>query len=286
MLAIERRNEILEKLQNDRRVVVSELSQIYEVSEETIRRDLDKLVQDGFAIKSYGGAVINENVNIELPFNIRKNRNIVGKQHIAELVSEQIKDGDSIMLDASSTAVYVAKTLLEQGKKNLTVLTNSVEIIIELFGAQDWKVLSTGGESREGSFALVGYQTDRMLRSYHVDKAIISAKGIDMNAGLTDSDDAQQQVIWGLIKYNDNNVKLPTGVTAETATAAKIDLALSKVAALNGFTESTDKTKIEVSAAGIYAIKAEETGFTYKTATAYVGFGEPYPALTKCRSNS
>lgn len=127
-------------MQNDRRVVVSELSQIYEVSEETIRRDLDKLVQDGFAIKSYGGAVINENVNIELPFNIRKNRNIVGKQHIAELVSEQIKDGDSIMLDASSTAVYVAKTLLEQGKKNLTVLTNSVEIIIELF----W---STGLES-------------------------------------------------------------------------------------------------------------------------------------------
>ena len=95
-----------------------------------------------------------------------------------------------------------------------------------------------------------------------------------------DSDDAQQQVIWGLIKYNDNNVKLPTGVTAETATAAKIDLALSKVAALTGFTESTDKTKIEVSAAGIYAIKAEETGFTYKTATAYVGFGKPYPTLT------
>ena len=98
--------------------------------------------------------------------------------------------------------------------------------------------------------------------------------------GLKDSDDAQQQVIWGLIKYNDNNVELPTGVTAETATAAKIDLALSKVAALTGFTASTDKTEIEVSAAGIYAIKAEETGFTYKTATAYVGFGEPYPALT------
>lgn len=97
---------------------------------------------------------------------------------------------------------------------------------------------------------------------------------------LTDSEDAQQQVIWGLIKYNDNSVKLPTGVTATEATAAKIDLALSKVAAINGFTETTDKTKIEVSAAGVYAIKAEETGFTYKTATAYVGFGEPYPTLT------
>ena len=98
--------------------------------------------------------------------------------------------------------------------------------------------------------------------------------------GLTDSEDAQQQVIWGLIQYKDNSVKLPTGVTATEATAAKIDLALSKVAALNGFTVTTDKTKIEVSAAGVYAIKAEETGFTYKTATAYVGFGEPYPTLT------
>ena len=98
--------------------------------------------------------------------------------------------------------------------------------------------------------------------------------------GLTDSEDAQQQVIWGLIKYNDNSVKLPTGVTAVTATAAKIDLALSKVAALSGFTVATNKESIEVNAAGVYAIKAEETGFTYKTATAYVGFGELYPALT------
>ena len=98
--------------------------------------------------------------------------------------------------------------------------------------------------------------------------------------GPTDSEDAQQQVIWGLIKYNDNSVKLPTGVTAVTATAAKIDLALSKVAALSGFTVATNKESIEVNAAGVYAIKAEETGFTYKTATAYVGFGEPYPALT------
>ena len=134
MLAIERRNEILEKLQTDRRVVVSELSQIYEVSEETIRRDLDKLVNDGYAIKSYGGAVINENMNIDLPFNIRKNRNVIGKQRIAELVAKIVQDGDSIMLDASSTAVYIAKGLKD--KKNLTLITNSMEIVIELWICQ------------------------------------------------------------------------------------------------------------------------------------------------------
>ena len=59
MLALERRNLILEKLQAEKRVVVSELSQLYEVSEETIRRDLDKLEKEGLATKSYGGAVIN-----------------------------------------------------------------------------------------------------------------------------------------------------------------------------------------------------------------------------------
>jgi len=187
MLAIERRNEILMKLQAERRVVVSELSQLYDVSEETIRRDLEKLVNEGVAIKSYGGAVINENANLEVPFNIRKNYNVIGKQKIAEQIAAMVKDGESLMLDASSTAVYIAKALKE--KKNLTVITNSIEIIVELMDMPEWEVLSTGGLSREGSFALVGPQTDKMLKSYHVDKAVISCKGFDLESGITDSDE-------------------------------------------------------------------------------------------------
>ena len=87
MLALERRNLILEKLQTEKRVVVSELSQLYEVSEETIRRDLDKLEKEGLATKSYGGAVINEDVGIDLPFNVRKNQNVQGKQKMAEIAA-------------------------------------------------------------------------------------------------------------------------------------------------------------------------------------------------------
>ena len=187
MLAIERRNAILEKLQAERRVVVSELSQIYKVSEETIRRDLEKLENDGFAIKSYGGAVINENANVDLPFNISKKRNVISKQKIAEVISSRIKDGTSIMLDASSTAVYIAKALKE--RKNLTLITNSIEILIEMFDTPNVNVLSTGGAMREGSFALVGPQTDKMLNSYHVDMAIVSAKGFDLETGMTDTEE-------------------------------------------------------------------------------------------------
>jgi DeoR/GlpR family transcriptional regulator of sugar metabolism len=188
MLAIERRNEILEKLQQEKRVIVSELSAHYGVSEETIRRDLEKMERDGYITKSYGGAVFNENTNIELPFNIRKNTNIVGKQRIASLLTDIVNDGDSLMLDSSSTAVFIAKALKET-KRNLTIITNSIEIIIELFDAQDWRVLSTGGLAQEVSFALVGPQTDQMLCEYHVNKAIISCKGLDIQNGITDSNE-------------------------------------------------------------------------------------------------
>ena len=136
MLALERRNLILEKLQTERRVVVSELSQLYEVSEETIRRDLDKLEKEGLATKSYGGAVINENVSIDLPFNIRKNQNVGGKQKMAEIVAEMVQDGDHIFLDASTTAVFIAKALKD--KERLTVITNSMEILIELSDVSGW----------------------------------------------------------------------------------------------------------------------------------------------------
>ena len=92
-----------------------------------------------------------------------------------------------MILDASSTAVYIAKALKE--KNNLTVITNSIEIVMELLDAPGVTVISTGGVSREGSFALVGPQTDRMLKSYHVDKAVISCKGFDLDNGFMDSDE-------------------------------------------------------------------------------------------------
>ena len=189
MLAIERRNEILEKLQADRRVVVSELSQIYDVSEETIRRDLDKLAVDGFAIKSYGGAVINDNTNTELPFNIRKKQQIAEKQKIAHLISDMIQDGESVMLDGSSTAIHVAKALKDKDKKNLKIITNSVEIIIDLIDTPGWEIIATGGIAIAGSYALVGPLTDKMLRSYRVNTAVISCRGMEFGIGFTESDE-------------------------------------------------------------------------------------------------
>lgn len=188
MLALERRNLILEKLQTEKRVVVSELSQLYDVSEETIRRDLDKLEKEGLATKSYGGAVINENVSIDLPFNIRKNQNVSGKQKMAEIVASMIQDGDHIFLDASTTAVFVAKALKD--KERLTVITNSMEILIELSDVSGWNIISTGGVMKDGYLAFLGSRTEEAIRSYYVDKVIFSCKALDQERGIMESQEA------------------------------------------------------------------------------------------------
>lgn len=188
MLALERRNLILEKLQAEKRVVVSELSQLYNVSEETIRRDLDKLEKEGLAIKSYGGAVINEDISIDLPFNVRKNQNVSGKQKMAEIVASMVHDGDHIFLDASTTAVFVAKALKD--RERLTVITNSMEILLELSDVSGWNIISTGGVMKEGYLAFLGSRTEESIRSYFVDKVIFSCKALDKDWGIMESQEA------------------------------------------------------------------------------------------------
>lgn len=185
MLAIERKNEILAKLRAEQRVLVSELALHYNVTEETIRRDLDKLEKEGFATKTYGGAILGNSTKTDLSHTIRNKTNVDAKTSVAQIVSDLIQDGDHIMLDDSSTSLFIAKHLKE--KKALTVVTYSVEIVLELSGVEGWTILSTGGILKQDSLAFVGHQVADTLSKYHVDKAILSCKGIDPQAGITDS---------------------------------------------------------------------------------------------------
>ena len=191
MLAIERKNEILNKLRVEQRVLVSELAASYNVTEETIRRDLDKLEKEGFATKTYGGAILGNSTKTDLSFTVRNRTNVDAKNTIAELVANLIDEGDHLMIDDSSTSMYAVKKLKE--KNNLTVITNSVELIVELSGVEGWNVMLTGGRLKPDSLALIGEQTQKMLRNFHVDKVLFSCKGIDPVAGITDSSEFHAQ---------------------------------------------------------------------------------------------
>jgi DeoR/GlpR family transcriptional regulator of sugar metabolism len=192
MLAIERKNEILTILQKEHRVLVSELSQKYDVTEETIRRDLEKLEREGFVKKTYGGAVLNKNTSLDLPLRIREKTNRKEKLVIAKKVASLIEEGDSLMMDSSSTSLMIARNIKQM--KNITVITNSVEVLIELSGSKGITVISTGGFLRDASLSLVGKNAEKMLANFNVDKAILSCKGVDLMKGVTDSNEADAEV--------------------------------------------------------------------------------------------
>jgi len=182
MLAGERRDDILSRLEKDGRVLVSQLSGVFGVSEETIRRDLEKLEAEGFARRCYGGASFTG--GRELPYNVRKKSNVSAKRRIAAAVAELISDGDSVMLDDSSTAVFVAQALPE--KKHLTVITNSLEITLLLADRADWNVLLSGGALKLPSLSLSGAKAESFLTDYHTDWAVISCAGVDAARGVSD----------------------------------------------------------------------------------------------------
>ena len=184
MLPIERRGEILQKLMMDGKVVVNELAEKYEVTEETIRRDLEKLESDGYAKKTYGGAVRNENMTSELPYTVRKQTNVNGKKYIAEIIGSLISDGDSLLLDSSTTALFTVKSIFS--KHNLTLVTNSVEILLDLPQGHDWNIVSTGGMYRSESMSFFGTAAEEVVEKYYADYAIFSCKGFDLEKGMTD----------------------------------------------------------------------------------------------------
>ncbi len=220
MLAIERRNAILAKLSVEGKVIVADLSRDFGVTEETIRRDLEKLDNEGLAKKTYGGAVANQTVNVDLPYSVRKRSNVERKQRIAEKIGEMIHDGDYIMLDASSTAIFVIKYIKQL--KNITLITNSVEIMLELADKEGWNILSTGGSLKEGALSLVGASAEKMIRGFHVNLAVCSSKGIDISMGITDSNEKDSQIKQAIFAAADRRILAIDGTKFDKISFVKV----------------------------------------------------------------
>lgn len=188
MLAAERRKKIIDLAHQDKKVLVSDLSKMFDVTEETIRRDLEKLEKDGIVSRTYGGAMLNRHTNEDLPFTTRNALNTDMKRQLALQALDLINDGDTLMVDPSSTSFEFLKLLTN--KNNLTVITNSINILQE-FSSSGMHIISTGGSLRPRSLSLVGPVAQATLQRYNVDKAIISCKGLDLDRGITESNEPE-----------------------------------------------------------------------------------------------
>lgn len=193
MLAAERYERIVQLVNDRGSARVTELAELCQVTEETIRRDLDKLEEAGRLKRSHGGAVSMKESGSqqEIPYFEREITNAEEKKRIAEAAVERIAPRDRILLDASSTAWYMARILPDIP---LTVLTNSVKAAAELGGKEKIEVLSTGGLLAHRSLSFVGPLAERALDDYHVDKAFLSCKGVHPERGLSESTELQAKV--------------------------------------------------------------------------------------------
>ena len=192
MKAFQRREKIIQDLHREKKVFVSKLATDFGVTEETIRRDLEKLEKEGVLTRNYGGAVLNAQIHEDLPYKTRNTRNLEKKIKLANLLLPLIKDGDTIMADSSST-VFEALKIIDPERNHLTIITNSVFLLQE-FNDSDHTIISTGGTLRKKASSLNGSVTRQTILNYNVDVALFSCKGASMMNGITDSNEPACEV--------------------------------------------------------------------------------------------
>ena len=207
MLAVERRNKIEQIITKERSVLVTELAKQFEVTSETIRGDLEKLERQGVLVRTYGGAMIAENVEPELAITERDTVNYEGKQRIGKRASSLIRDGETIFLDASTSAWHLARYI--KTKRGITVITNADKIVSELSDCPHIHVICVGGQLEARNMSFVGRTAEKTIRdNYYANRFFFSCKGITLSRGLADSSEAEAEIKKAMLDMSESAVFL------------------------------------------------------------------------------
>ncbi|MGI6536904.1 MAG: DeoR/GlpR family DNA-binding transcription regulator [Caldicoprobacterales bacterium] len=206
VFAIERRNNLLSILHDKKSITVQEAAAMFNVTEETIRRDLRAMEEQNLLIRTHGGAVLADDINMEVSLEVREGINIRGKDLIGRMAADLVKDGDTLFMDASTSSLYVAKHLKE--KKALTVITNAMRILLELAPCEEIRLISSGGYLRKKSLSYVGKAAEIAISSYHADKVFFSCKGFSPKLGATDSHEQESSIRRLMIQHSEEAIFL------------------------------------------------------------------------------
>lgn len=183
MLSEERRRHILEILNRDGRVLVPDLARRFRTSQVTIRKDLDVLQSRGQIHRSHGGALaVRESALLDPTLREKEKLRRREKLCIAKAAAGMVQEGQVVILDSGTTTTSIARELREF--KNLTIITNAVNIAAELSGSS-LEVILTGGTLRKNSFSLVGPIAEETLRRLNADILFLGVDGFDVQHGLT-----------------------------------------------------------------------------------------------------
>ncbi|MDD4569361.1 MAG: DeoR/GlpR family DNA-binding transcription regulator [Tepidanaerobacteraceae bacterium] len=184
MFAFERQEQILKYINKEKKASVKNLSKRFKVSEVTIRRDLEELTNKGLIIKIHGGALtINNNFSSEIPYKRKFSLNVDAKKKIGKAAAEIIEENDVVIFDAGSTTVEVATHLCDV--KNVTAITNDINIAMALSHNPNISLIVTGGMLQKSVYTLAGPAAQDFLSTVHVNKTFLGADAICIDYGIT-----------------------------------------------------------------------------------------------------
>lgn len=185
MLPSKRQNKIIEMVLNKDVVTIPEFVEKFNISVETIRRDLNILEKMGKIEKVYGGAKFKDNLLSEPAMDKRMISNLLEKEAIGKKCADLINDGDCIFIDSGSTTFHIAKYL--SNKKKLTIITNSIPVINELLN-KDFEIIIIGGKIRHEEHSIVTFDYIFNFSQLNIHKSFICAGGISLKNGISDYD--------------------------------------------------------------------------------------------------
>lgn len=209
MLARERQAKILQALGNAGSVAVADMATRLAVTDETIRRDLARLAEEGRLVRTHGGAVRPDPNGRDAPFAQRSVMNHEAKRAIAGEAARLIRPGDVLGLDASTTCFELARQLpLGQGDAPITVVTNGLDAAKMLAGRKGVRVISTGGEPDEEGASFIGPMAESAFEKFALTHAFLSCKGFDVDRGPSEASPAHAAIKQALLAMAEQSILL------------------------------------------------------------------------------
>jgi DeoR family transcriptional regulator, aga operon transcriptional repressor len=196
MIKAERHDRILNELVKNGAVGVQQIAALLDVSEATVRRDLSELDEKKLVLRSHGGAAMRDGHD-ELPYQSKITAHLAEKRRIGAKAASLVQPNQVIGCSGGTTMTQVIKALRD---KPLRIVTNAVNLAMELVHAPEVEVLITGGIFRSRTYELVGHVSERTLKDVYLDIAIIGVDGMSLKHGLTTYDNAEAYACRSIIE--------------------------------------------------------------------------------------
>ena len=190
-MKFDRIKEIETYIADHESVSIDKLCEVFNVSKNTIRRDINELIEKGSIEKIYGG-VIAKDRNLFVSFEERNAKNSGAKMMIGESAAAFVRDNDIIFLDSGTTTFYMTGHIKEL--RNVTVITHNIHVITALFFHHNINIISLGGALMHKTGSFGGLESINMLKNYNITKAFMSTTGVSIENGLTNSSMAEFEI--------------------------------------------------------------------------------------------